>query len=147
MPRETFTHSATTPTGISDVWDALEQPETWQGIAGVDRVYNPHIDSDGHLQGFSFETVVGGRKYLGRATPHERDKHRVMALNIQNPELVGVIRVELSEEEGGTRVTVTLDVTSAGFLSSMFFPVIAKTLGTGLPRTVQDFVAGFDGGD
>jgi hypothetical protein len=34
-----------------------------------------------------------------------------------------------------------LEVESAGFLSSMFFPVIAGAIGSGLPRAVDEFAA------
>ncbi len=144
MPKETFSHSAVTRAPRTEVWEALDKPETWEGIGGVDRVIDPVIDDIGRLQGFTFETVVAGIKYLGEATPHAREEEQMITLNIANSEIRGAIRVDLSDEGQGTRIWVTLDVESAGMLSAMFFPVIAKTLGSGLPRTVDSFAAGFD---
>lgn len=122
----------------------MDRPETWEGIGGVHRVIDPLIDGDGRLRGFSFETVVAGMTYLGKATPKDREEFRLMAWNIENSEVRGVTAVHLSDEGDGTRVEVILEVESVGMFSSMFFPVIAKTLGSGLPRTVDSFAAGFD---
>ena len=66
-----------------------------------------------------------------------------MAWNVENSEIRGVTTVELTDEGRGTRIHVTLNVESAGMLSSMFFPAIAGAIGTGLPKTVEDFAAGF----
>ncbi len=66
-----------------------------------------------------------------------------MAWNIENSEITGVITVILSEDEPNTRITTTLTVESKGLLASMFFSVIAKAIGSGLPRSVEEFAAGF----
>ncbi len=144
MPTETFSHTAITLATRSEVWKALDKPETWEGIGGVDRVIAPVIDQDGRLRGFSFETVVAGKIYLGKATPKAREESRLMAWNIENSEVRGVTTVQLTDDGPGTRVEVTLEVEGVGMFASMFFPVIAKTIGSGLPRTVNEFAAGFD---
>ena len=144
MPSQTFTHRSTTSAPVSEVWSALDRPQTWEAIGGVDRVFDPEIDDEGLLQGFSFETVAGGKRYVGVATPHRRVTGETMAWEIANSEVRGVTSVELSGDGEWTVITVTLEVRSAGFLSSMFFPVITKAIGNGLPRSVDDFAASFD---
>ncbi len=144
MPKETFSHSAVTRATRTEVWEALDKPETWEGIGGVDRVIDPVIDDIGRLRGFTFETFVAGTKYLGEATLHAREEEQMMTLNIANSEIRGAIRVNLSDDGQGTLIRVTLDVESAGVLSGMFFPMIAKTIGSGLPRTVDEFAESFD---
>ena len=67
-----------------------------------------------------------------------------MAWNIENSEVRGVTTVQLTDDGPGTRVEVTLEVEGVGMFGSMFFPVIARTIGSGLPRTVDEFAAGFD---
>lgn len=126
------------------MWRALDWPSTWEGIGGVDRVIDPVIDDEGRLQGFAFETVVAGTKYLGEATPNAREEEQMMTLNIANSEIRGSIRIDLSEAGEGTLIRVTLDVESAGVLSAMFFPVIARSIGNGLPRAIEKFAASFD---
>jgi carbon monoxide dehydrogenase subunit G len=141
VPSQTFTHQARTNASVDEVWEALDQPRTWEAIGGVDRIVDPRIDEKGRLMGFSFETIAAGRRYVGEATPHERVEGETMAWAIRNQEIRGVTRVDLESGEGGTAITVTLQVESAGLLASMFFPVIATAIGHGLPRSVDTFAA------
>jgi hypothetical protein len=136
-------HTATATAPIDQVWTSLDEPSTWEAIGGVDRVFDPKIDPEGRLQGFSFDTVAAGRKYVGVATPHERVEEKVMSWRVQNSEVRGVTRVELEPTNPGTVIKVTLEVQSAGLLSGMFFPIIAGAIGNGLPRAVDEFAAGF----
>ena len=129
---------------MTEVWSALERPQTWEAIGGVDRVFDPEIDAEGRLQGFSFETVAGGKRYVGVATPHLRISGETMAWQIANSEVRGVTSVELSGDEHQTVITVSLEVRSAGFFSSMFFPVIAKAIGNGLPKAVDEFASALE---
>lgn len=144
VPSQTFTHRAQTAASVDEVWAALDRPETWEAIGGVDRVFDPTIDSGGRLQGFAFETSAGGKRYVGQATPQSRIDGETMAWAISNSEVRGTTRVDLVDQGGSTRIEVTLEVESAGFLSSMFFPVIAKAIGNGLPRSVDEFAAGLE---
>lgn len=144
MPTDSFVHTASTSASRLDVWNALQNPQTWEGIGGVDRVSNPILDADHQLRGFQFDTVVGGRAYVGTASPHSRLEGSLMAWDVENSEVRGVTRIELADNGTGTEITVALDVESKGFLSSMFFGAISKTIGSGLPRTVEDFARGFE---
>lgn len=145
MPSQTFTHSSSTSATIEEVWAALDRAETWEAIGGVDRVFDAAMDEEGRLQGFSFETVAGGKSYTGVASPHRRVEGETMAWNVKSSEIRGVTEVDLERDGGTTTVTVTLQVESAGFLSSMFFPVIAKAIGKGMPEAVDEFVDGLAG--
>lgn len=139
MPKDTFTHSAGAAAPRNRVWKALDSPTTWEGIGGVDRVIDPVIDDQGRLRGFSFETTVGGRAYRGRATPRERIETEKMSWDIDAGEIKGTTAVHLAGGADDTMVTVTLDVESAGILSSLFFPMISSAIGNGLPGAVEDF--------
>lgn len=129
---------------MEEVWAALDRPQTWESIWGVDRVYDPKIDDQGRLQGFSFETMAGGRRHVGFATPHERIEKTKMAWKIENSEIQGMASVGLTPSGAGTTITVTLEVESVGFLSTLLFPAIAGAIGGGLPQAVDEFAAGFD---
>ena len=144
MPAENFQHTATTIANREQVWAALQQPETWEGVPGVDHVHDPVIDHNGALRGFSFESVVAGKKFLGRAIPAGRDEGRVMSWNVETPDLAGTITVQLDDATLGTNVAVSLYVESRGVLSSVFFPLISSTIGTGFPQTVESFAGGLD---
>lgn len=141
MPSESFSHTAITPATRENVWNALDDPDTWNAIAGVERVHQPVIDKEGRLRGFLFDTVVSGIAYEGRATPHAREEGRLMSWNITNSQITGQIRVELSEASDGTLLTVAVDLASASLLAGMFFGAIAKVVGDGLPETVETLAA------
>lgn len=143
MAQDSFTHTAVAPAPLSDVWDALDQPSTWEAIGGVDRVLDPSIDEDGRLRGFEFEVLAGGRRYSGRATPMSREHHRLMSWSVQTAEVSGVTSVALAPDTTGTRITVRLDVESKGVLAAVFFPMITATIGSGLPHSVDRFAEGF----
>ncbi len=145
VPSQIFTHEARTSAPIEEVWSALDRPETWEAIGGVDRVFDPQRDEQGKLSGFSFDTVAAGKKYVGTATPHERVEGRRMAWRIENTEVRGITTVQLEPADAGTSIAVELRVQSAGLLSSMFFPVIAGAIGNGLPKAVDGFAAGLGG--
>lgn len=121
----------------------MDKPETWEGVAGVDRIANPQIDDDGRLLGFSFVTLIAGSSYLGLATAADRQEGHLISWEIENSEISGLIRVTLNETNPGTEVGVDLSIASKGLLSTMFFPVIARTIGNGLPNTVKAFVGQF----
>jgi hypothetical protein len=142
MPGQTFEHSATSGKEVDAVWARLDEPSTWEGVPGVDRVIEPKIDEAGRLQGFRFETRIGGAVYRARATPAGREESRMMAWAIDSPEVQGKITVELAPNEQGTRVDVALDAEGAGLLGSILFPVISAAIGNGFAGTVEDFVAG-----
>ncbi len=140
MPSETFRHSAKTGTTSETVWAALQKPETWEAIPGVDRVIDPVV-VDGALQGFSFESTAAGKKYLGKAAPARRVEGESMAWYIETTEVRGTIMVNLAPNGDGTQVLVALTVEGVGTLSSMFFPVIAGSIGSGFPKAVDEFAA------
>ena len=142
MPGKTFQHAALTTASVSDVWKSLDEPATWEAIPGVDRVIDPVVDAQGRLRGFSFESDVGGRKYLGKATPNRREEGHVMAWDIDSSEIKGKVAVQIGPKDDGTNVQVRLDVEGAGMLGSLFFPVIASAIGSGYAATVEEFVAG-----
>jgi carbon monoxide dehydrogenase subunit G len=144
VPSQTFNHRATADAPVDAVWARLDQPETWESIGGVGRVYDPKIDEEGRLVGFSFDTIAGGRKYVGVATPHERVEHKRMSWHVQNSEVTGVASVTLDPSDTGTVITVTLHVESVGLLSSMLFPLIATAIGSGLASSVDSFAASFE---
>lgn len=142
MPTQTFTHEALTPASVEEVWAALQLPETWEAIPGVDHVVNPVVDEAGALRGFEFQSVAGGRPYVGKASPSGRVEGQLMSWDITTTELKGALSVEVVEGDDGTSVAVTLTIQSVGMLSSMFFPIIASALGSGFPRAVEGFAAG-----
>ena len=61
--------------------------------------------------------------------------------------MVGTITVDLSDgNPGGTIVDVSIELRSKGLLSSMFFPLVSKAIGDGLPDQVKDMAVQLGGG-
>lgn len=94
---------------------------------------------DGRLRGFSFESIAGGRRHRGEATPAGREEGRSMAWRVESSEVRGTIEVALKPADEGTSVLVTVDVESAGLLSALLFPALAAAIGRGLPEAVERF--------
>jgi hypothetical protein len=142
MPKESFSHSSITPVTRDIAWRSLDLPATWEGIGGVDRIIDPVLDDHGRLHGFTFLTTIGGRSYRGTARANQRIEGRSMGWAISSSEVKGAITVELHDHEGGTLVDATIDLESVGVLSTMFFPVIAGALRSGMAGTVERFASG-----
>ncbi len=145
MPSQTFQHSSVATAPVARVWAAMDDPKSWEAISGVDRVFDPLVDPEGHLQGFSFESVAAGKQYLGRARPAGREPQKMVAWDIETSEMRGRVVVGLSPMDGDTRVHVSLRVESVGMLSSVFFPVIASAIGEGFAGTVDEFARTLSG--
>ena len=143
VPSKSFKHTAVATAPIDDVWAALDQPQTWESIGGIDKIVDSNIDSDGRLRSFSFDTVVAGIPYRGKAIPAGREEGRLISWNIENSEIAGTITVTLSDKDSETTINVALRVESKGMLAAMFFSAVSKAVGTGLPGSVDAFAAGF----
>ncbi len=143
VPRDEFSHTAIADASPEVIFAALDEPATWEQIGGVDRVTDSVVDADGRLQGFSFEVRAAGKNYVGSATPIERVDGELVAWNVDTSEVRGTTTVALRPVDTSTEVTVVLEVESKGLLASMFFPVIAAAVGSGLPKSVDEFAARF----
>ena len=144
VPKDEFSHTATANASPREVFNVLDEPMTWEQIGGVDKVTDAVVDAEGRLQRFGFEVRAAGKTYVGRATPHMRIEDELMAWNVDTTEIKGTTSVALRPAGESTEVTVTLEVESKGLLASMFFPVIASAIGSGLPRSVEEFTTRFE---
>lgn len=139
MPTQSFTHSAIAHSDLANAWRALQEPDTWAAVGGVDEVSNARFSPDGQLLGYDFVVTAAGRRFRGRASTVEASAPRRMAVNIDSSEMTGTITVRLAEADESIEVTVTVDARSKGLLSGMFFGVIAAAIGNGLPENVLSF--------
>jgi carbon monoxide dehydrogenase subunit G len=136
MPSRTFGHSASTTARPAAVWEVLQDPETWRDIGPLDEVTAATSDDDG-LTGFEWSAQAGGRSYRGTAERTGIDPGRRMVLSLDSSEMSGWIRAEVSENHGGTALTVTMHARTDGFLASMFWGTIAAALERGLKSQVE----------
>jgi hypothetical protein len=142
MPRATFTHQAVAAASVAEVWERLQQAETWANIGPVENVTDPHIDENGQLKSFRWSTTVAMKHYLGTAEVTRIDPEQRMTLALDAREVAGSLEAHLEPNgQGTTIVTVTLEVISRGTLSTLFFPVVSEAIARGLPVQVDDFAA------
>lgn len=139
MPSQTFSHTELIGADLSSVWAALQVAETWGEIGGIDEITDATHDHRGHLQSYSFAVVIGGTRHSGTARTTEIHPPQHMKVSIDSPEMAGSIRLDLETSGQQTMMEVDMEVRSKGILSSMFFPVIASAVGSGLPRNVAAF--------
>lgn len=141
MAGQTFQGSAVAATSLEEVWAKFDDPGTWEGIAGVDRVYDELRDPNGRLAGFKFDSTAVGKTYLGKATPGPRHEREILTWDIKTSEIRGKIIVKTEESGGGTRISVVLEVQPISMMASIGFPLIAGTISRGFQETVDDFAA------
>lgn len=144
MPRATFSHRAHTVRSLGEVWERLQQVDTWANIGPVEEVWGAVHDEDGSLRSYRWSAHVGPTRYIGTATVVAADKGRLMTLELDGREIAGVLTTTILPNGDTTTVTVTLEIVSKGTLSSLFFPLVAKAVGKSLPDQVDRFVAALD---
>ncbi len=138
MRGKTFTASAPTTASVGEVWDRLQIPETWEGISGVDSVFEPRHDESGQLIGFKFHSTAVGRQYEGTASPGPREHESSLTWDIATSEIKGWVRVDL-RPDNGTRIEVTMHVESVSMMASFGFRFIAAAIANGFQETADHF--------
>lgn len=140
MPSQTFEHTVSIDAARATAWSHLQEAETWEALAGIERVHNVRHDADGQLISYEFDVIAGGKRYPGVATVTERHNPERMVLHIESSEIDGSITASLADDHP-LELTVGLQLESKGLLSTMFFPVVAASVGNGFPRQVDEFAA------
>lgn len=146
MTGQTFTASASAAASAGKVWDRLQVPETWEGISGVDSVFEPRHDESGQLVGFKFNSTAAGRRYEGTATPGPREHEASLTWDIATSEIRGWVRVDLHPDDAGTRIQVTMHVEAVSMMASFGFPFISAAIASGFQETADHFAAGMSEG-
>jgi carbon monoxide dehydrogenase subunit G len=141
MPSATYQHTISVDAAPPEVWDGLQEPEIWSKLGPVQKLWDPVVEG-GVLEGFRWSTNIGGVVYEGTGTTTVKDRPGRFQLVLDTSEMAGTITVDLSEgNPGGTSATVTVELRSKGLLSSVFFPVVSRAIGDGLPEQVEGMAA------
>jgi carbon monoxide dehydrogenase subunit G len=134
-----FTHTVHLSTPPERAWAVLQEPETWGGIAGVQRVFDARHHPDGTLRSYRFLAEAGMKPYEGSANTIEADAPALMVVTVDAAEIEGTITTELqSSNPHGTDMTVSLRIRPRGILATMFFPIVSKAIGSGFPRQIDE---------
>lgn len=145
MPSARFSHTVHADISLEDAWAALQRPETWASLAGVDEITDPEFSDDGSLAGYAFVATAAGQQYPGRASTLVSDPPEQMAVSIDTSHLAGTINTRLRDDANSIVVEVTLELTTKSALTSMFFPVLSTAVGNGLPGQVEAFAQRLSG--
>lgn len=140
VPSESFEHRVSINATRATAWAHLQEATTWEALAGIERIHNVVHDADGHLVSYEFDAIAGGKRYPGTARVIERKNPERMVLRIDSSEIDGDITTTLADDHP-LELTVGLRLRSKGLLSTMFFPVVAASVGSGFPRQVDEFAA------
>ena len=143
MPSQVFTAHAVAKAEARQVWSALQNPETWREIGGVNEVANPTFDEVG-LTGYDFTVTAGGKSYGGQARRVEASAHQRMVMKIATDQLDGQVTVDLGPLDAHTEVGVTMEIASRGFLAGVMFSVISNSVAKGYDAAVERFVDSLD---
>lgn len=138
MPRASFSHNVELTRPVHDVWETLQDADTWSGIGPVDEVWDPIHDGNGGLESFQWSAHVGPTKYKGSAVVANTDAPHHIKLSLDSSELTGSLIADL-DENVSLQLAVTLEVVSKGTMAALFFPLIAEAIGRGLPEQVEAF--------
>lgn len=141
VPSAEFEHTVEAPATSDEAWQQLQNPETWEGLAGVEEVFDVHHDAAGVLTAYRFRATAASQVYEGTAKTVESSNASRMVIDIATSEVTGRITTSLQPTDGGVEVTVKVTLRSKGFLSTLFFPVISQAVGSGLPTQVDAFAA------
>ena len=137
MPSATYQHTITIEARPEQVWDGLQDPDIWSLLGPVQKVWDPVIE-DGILIGFQWSTEVGGITYEGTGTATVLQRPEQYQLVLDTSEMAGTITVDLTNGgKGACEVGIAVELRSKGFLSSMFFPMVSRAVGDGLPEQVE----------
>jgi len=129
----------------AEAWRALQDPQTWAAIAGVDQINDVGYAADGSLAGYAFKVTVGIHTIRGSAKTVEAVAPRLMRLAISSAELTGWVQAAIGETFAGSpELTVSLSMRPRGLLATMFYPIIVQTAGSEFPGQVRRFVDGLN---
>lgn len=140
MPSARFDHHAVVDAPRHRLWEALQQPETYEGIGPVDRIWDA-VHREEILTEYRWSADVGLRRIEGSATTKEALAPERMVFELDAGEVTGVLTVDLAEESAATGLTVGLTMEANGMLSTLFFGAIRDAIGRGLPAQVDELAA------
>lgn len=144
MPRQSFVHKAVASASPEHVWKALQRPESWAQVGGVNKLDSPSFDELSDLIGYKFVAAVAGQDYSGTATRTAHVPGHRMVMEIDSEHLDGAIAIDLEPAGSGTSITVAMTVGSKGFTTAVMFPVISAAIASSFNQTVESFVASLE---
>jgi carbon monoxide dehydrogenase subunit G len=132
-------HSTTVEATTDEVWVALQDAATWEGIAGIRGVHDVRHTDDGLLDGFAFHTEVAGMRFDGTARVVRRTPPEAMTLDLDSKDLGARLAVRLKPADSVTTIVVGAELEARSMLVKMASGAVEGAVRKGLPREVEAF--------
>ncbi len=132
-------HSTSVDAPPEQVWVALQDAATWEGIAGIRGVRDVRHTDDGSLDGFAFHTEVAGMRFDGIARVVRRTPPEAMTLDLDSKDLGARLAVRLKPAEASTTIVVGAELEAKTMLVKMASGAVENAVRKGLPREVEAF--------
>lgn len=131
---------------VDEVWERLQQLETWEGIGGMGELYGPAHGPDGGLRAFqySLHTPLGTIHDSADVTSQGRVMHvRAASKGV-------AVTIDLSLRENGAGETIaelTIDAHATNFLTAPLAATLRHTLESGIVREGDRMVERLEASD
>lgn len=145
MPPDSFSHTVAVAATPDDLWLALQDADTWEGIGPLDAVWDSSHDTEGTLTGYRWSVTAAGKRWEGTASRTALEPGRSLRLALDSSEITGAIEVSI-EAAGSSRLTVTLEASPKGVLATMFWGIVRDALRSGLETHVDAFAQTYSPG-
>lgn len=125
---------------LDEVWERLQQLDTWEGVGGMDELRSPEHRADGSLARFqySLDTPIGTVSDEAEVSSTVDPEYREM---IVQTETKGIrVRIDLdltSWSQTSTDVSIALDASAANFLTKPLAATLRHTLESGIDREAE----------
>ncbi|MBT8199155.1 MAG: hypothetical protein KJO36_01435 [Acidimicrobiia bacterium] len=118
------------------IWRALQQPETWTALTGIDEMIDYEMDGE-DLAVIRWRSKIGPRRIRGETRVEASAKPDFMTMVIDGGEVIALTTASLFDSASGTRVDVVGELEPNGFMAHLILPVVANSIENSMPRALD----------
>ncbi len=118
------------------VWSALQEPDTWTALTGVDEVVGVQMNGD-ELAAIQWRSKIGPRLVRGETRVAESVKPNLMAMVVDGGEIIALTTASLHEVGSETRVEVSGQLEAHGFMAHLLLPVVTASIERAMPTALE----------
>lgn len=131
--------STTIPAPATDVWDALQVAETWEGIAGIEGIHDVVRTDDGLLESFAFHITTAGLRFDAVATVTRRKAPHAMTLDLESRDVGARVATRVKGDDAPVTLAVGIEMEPRSVLVKMAIGAVERAIRSGLPRELEAF--------
>ncbi len=118
------------------MWTALQLPETWTVLTGVDEMLDYQMNGD-DLASIRWRSKIGPRRVNGETRVEASERPDFMTMVVDAGDVLALTTASLFDLEAGTKVDVVGQLEAHGFLSHLILPVVSATIERAMPLALQ----------